>query len=905
MAQPQQKNVDYSVDIGAAPQVAQPNYGQLSSAYIQAGANIGQATVTEAKAMANLATTLVETGVETKKYYDVNQFEQSTKETLARVGTMSEVEAQRAQAPKGTVFAATSASEMTPTERAASDFEKAADRYVQPKNQGLLTASEAQTYIMAEAKRMIAEKPWAAAEIRKTAARLTGTENIESLLFKQALDQEQQVIKTQQEAAKRFETQAIKMYEDGQGSSSGMDPNQYLNKLRSDPAYAQEQFSIYGTRKQAQARATQTQAEVTRAASQGTLDSNTLSSAVDAKSTVFMTDMFNTLTGLIKERGLDKVDLTDINNQASQERILTEINGIANSEITAHFDSLRQYIMAANLPLAERDKLLESMDKRKETLSKSFQSLSGLSTVLDAAKQSKGNMEYMLKTVQASQAMVGLVGPGFLNLYESNKEEARRKYPEQFAAVERAYAVSKTMNPAIDITPIAKQANAENIVRKGGSADEAIRAAGDKEVVSTMRSIAPANIQILVDTYKTVGTRKTAEEQIADANTMAFQFTLLQVNTPKGRELLNKMTVGGDLEKALANMTPENADKVRNSVVDSMRRNVIYGPQSLLKEIARDYKVVYDAMKDSDTLPADLAKNPIMSISPDGSYTLQIPTTHPAIQARMALMSSNLGKNMDALKNYIVDANSVLKNITARTGEVDFAGEATQALFDTIQGLDVPTPAGLDKIAKAEKGAPTSEAPVTREEFAKAKEKAQGAPLAISPQEWSKLSPTTRDSLVAMGITDPTKPQQSFKSAGQSTLSKSENQAKFLDFLGKAEGADFNVIVGGKTFSDMSKHPSVVGLTTKEGPSTAAGKFQITKTTYDQYAKKLGITDFSPESQERIALAIIEDKGAMKDIEKGDFNAAIKKLGDVWASLPSSPYSQPKRSQEWVKQNLG
>lgn len=131
------------------------------------------------------------------------------------------------------------------------------------------------------------------------------------------------------------------------------------------------------------------------------------------------------------------------------------------------------------------------------------------------------------------------------------------------------------------------------------------------------------------------------------------------------------------------------------------------------------------------------------------------------------------------------------------------------------------------------------------------------------------------------------------------------NVQKFLDFLGKAEGADYDVIVGGKKFDDFSKHPRIVGLRTKEGPSTAAGKYQITKTTYDDFAPKLGITDFSPRSQDRLAVAIFQKEKALADIEKGDFNAAISKLGGRFASLPSSPYSQPKRSQDFVDMQLG
>jgi hypothetical protein len=131
-----------------------------------------------------------------------------------------------------------------------------------------------------------------------------------------------------------------------------------------------------------------------------------------------------------------------------------------------------------------------------------------------------------------------------------------------------------------------------------------------------------------------------------------------------------------------------------------------------------------------------------------------------------------------------------------------------------------------------------------------------------------------------------------------------DNTKKFLDFLGKAEGADYNTIVGGSKFEDFNAHPNVVGLRTKEGPSTAAGKYQITNTTYKDVASKLGINDFSPESQDKIALALIKRNGALEDVQKGDYNAAIGKLGKTWASLPSSPYSQPKRSQGFVEKAL-
>jgi muramidase (phage lysozyme) len=131
------------------------------------------------------------------------------------------------------------------------------------------------------------------------------------------------------------------------------------------------------------------------------------------------------------------------------------------------------------------------------------------------------------------------------------------------------------------------------------------------------------------------------------------------------------------------------------------------------------------------------------------------------------------------------------------------------------------------------------------------------------------------------------------------------NLTKFLSFLSQAEGADYNTIVGGSRFNSFDAHPGVVGLRTKEGPSTAAGRYQITKTTYDDVAPRLGIKDFSPQSQDAIAIELIRRGKAYDDVVSGNFESAINKLGSTWASLPSSPYSQPKKSWADVNKMLG
>lgn len=130
------------------------------------------------------------------------------------------------------------------------------------------------------------------------------------------------------------------------------------------------------------------------------------------------------------------------------------------------------------------------------------------------------------------------------------------------------------------------------------------------------------------------------------------------------------------------------------------------------------------------------------------------------------------------------------------------------------------------------------------------------------------------------------------------------NVRKFLNFLSKAEGHQYNTITGGKTFDDFSRHPNIVGMVTKEGPSTAAGAYGITKRTYDSVASNLGIKDFSEVSQDKVAIELIRRRGALQDVAQGNWEAAINKLGNEWASLPSSPYSQSKRSWEWSMATL-
>jgi len=112
---------------------------------------------------------------------------------------------------------------------------------------------------------------------------------------------------------------------------------------------------------------------------------------------------------------------------------------------------------------------------------------------------------------------------------------------------------------------------------------------------------------------------------------------------------------------------------------------------------------------------------------------------------------------------------------------------------------------------------------------------------------------------------------------------------KFLDRIGKSEGADYNTLVGGSRINDLSRHPNKVGLQTSAGPSTAFGKYQIVGITDRSKLAKYRHLDYSPENQDLRAVELLRQTGALEALEQGDEAAAIKRASKEWASLPGSP----------------
>lgn len=126
------------------------------------------------------------------------------------------------------------------------------------------------------------------------------------------------------------------------------------------------------------------------------------------------------------------------------------------------------------------------------------------------------------------------------------------------------------------------------------------------------------------------------------------------------------------------------------------------------------------------------------------------------------------------------------------------------------------------------------------------------------------------------------------------------NRKAFLDMLAWSEGTStvtdsdngYNVLVGGALFTGYADHPRIKVDLGHGLISTAAGRYQLLERFFDAYKATLLLPDFSPESQDEIALQQIVESGALSDIDTGDIWSAVRKCAHIWASLPGNTYGQ-------------
>ena len=125
------------------------------------------------------------------------------------------------------------------------------------------------------------------------------------------------------------------------------------------------------------------------------------------------------------------------------------------------------------------------------------------------------------------------------------------------------------------------------------------------------------------------------------------------------------------------------------------------------------------------------------------------------------------------------------------------------------------------------------------------------------------------------------------------------NVVAFLDMLAWSEGTigkgddGYNDIVDpAGFFTDYSKHPNLLVQVNAKIKSTAAGRYQLLSRYYEPYRKQLGLSDFSPVSQDKIAIQQIKERKAYQLIIAGKITDAISRCSNIWASLPGNTYGQ-------------
>ena len=140
----------------------------------------------------------------------------------------------------------------------------------------------------------------------------------------------------------------------------------------------------------------------------------------------------------------------------------------------------------------------------------------------------------------------------------------------------------------------------------------------------------------------------------------------------------------------------------------------------------------------------------------------------------------------------------------------------------------------------------------------------------------------------------------------------------FLGMIAWSEGTStsavtvnngYDVIVTGvdgpEVFVDYTDHPFAAGRPAKivrPAPnlltSTASGRYQLLLRWWRAYKEMLHLPDFSPASQDAVAIRQMSERGALVLLAASDIEGAITACANIWASLPVNDYGQGGHTME-------
>lgn len=141
-------------------------------------------------------------------------------------------------------------------------------------------------------------------------------------------------------------------------------------------------------------------------------------------------------------------------------------------------------------------------------------------------------------------------------------------------------------------------------------------------------------------------------------------------------------------------------------------------------------------------------------------------------------------------------------------------------------------------------------------------------------------------------------------------MNRDARTALMETIAGPESNGRYDAIYGGSRFNDFSDHPRTA-VTIKSGPnkgrkSTAAGKYQFTAPTWDEYAEKLQLDSFSPEDQERAAYELAKDRYRTRtgrNLETDLVSQNPDKIANIGKSLAGTWTSLPGGIEQGIGQN--
>jgi len=135
---------------------------------------------------------------------------------------------------------------------------------------------------------------------------------------------------------------------------------------------------------------------------------------------------------------------------------------------------------------------------------------------------------------------------------------------------------------------------------------------------------------------------------------------------------------------------------------------------------------------------------------------------------------------------------------------------------------------------------------------------------------------------------------------------RNANVQAFLKAIADAEGGGYDfkygAVKGRKNdpwrFTDYSTHPGPGS----GGVTTASGMYQVNKITWQDHGeRRMGLTDFTPETQDLIAVSMLQGRGVIDKIKDGDIEAGVSQASKQWAALPEGKGKAGRYNQPYVE----